>query len=119
MKNINSCRGDLLRCKISALVLSALIFQSCTTARLVNNPVLRDCPSGSKNLCHKETHWVYFWGLVNDKEFIAGCEDPNITMVEYKSNYAFTAISFLTLGIITPQQVEWNCGVANPAVDEI
>ncbi len=102
--------------RVVMLMLSILMItmQSCVTTRITNNPPNTDCPAGGKRLCHRETHWIYFWGLGNNKEFIAKCKDGNIATVEIKHNYGYTAITFLTLGIVTPQTLEWNCGIKEP-----
>lgn len=101
------------------VLMFSILLQSCTvTGSITNNPANTDCPSGGKRLCHTETHWIFFWGLTNNKEFIANCGDGNMTTVEVKNNYLFTAVSFLTLGIITPQKLEWNCGIKEPCPED-
>lgn len=97
---------------ISALLISVITFQSCTvTTRVTSNLADNACPDAGKHLCHRsKTHWIFFGGAAKEKAFIAKqCSDENITTVDFKQNYLYTAITFLTLGLVAPVKVEWNC----------
>lgn len=94
------------------ILVTSLALPSCTvTTRVTSNLADNACPDAGKHLCHRGgTHWVYFWGRVNEKTYVANqCSEHNLTTVDFKQNYLYTAISFLTLGIVTPVKVEWNC----------
>lgn len=96
----------------SALLISFLLFQSCTvTTRVTSNLADNACPDAGKHLCHRsKTHWIFFGGAAKEKAFIAKqCSEENITTVDFKQNYLYTAITFLTLGMVAPVKVEWNC----------
>ena len=76
------------------------------------------------HLSHQKTHWSYLWGLTNGKKeknsdlFPAGC-DPgsNISRMRVSTNPEFVLISVITLGIVVPQHLEWDCSqVKHPLI---
>ena len=106
----NILPGRTKQAFLFTLLVLSLSLQSCTvTTRVTSNLADNACPDAGEHLCHKGgTHWMFFWGRVKEKAYVAGCEH-NLTTVDFKQNYLYTAISFLTLGIVTPVKVEWNC----------
>ncbi len=70
-----------------------------------------DMPAQAHHLTHSKTHWAYLCGLVskNDPQ-PAGCEmGSNISRARVSTNAGFILITGITLGIVVPQRIEWDC----------
>ncbi|MEO1654669.1 MAG: hypothetical protein AAFU64_14075, partial [Bacteroidota bacterium] len=51
----------------------------------------------------------FFWGLVQPKVVDPNCQSKKLHMVASRTNLGFALITTITLGIVTPQRVEWCC----------
>ena len=96
---------------ITFLVL-IVVTTSCMNTRLVAKYV-------SDNIIHhKTTKVTYLWGAVAPKDIQAECESKGMCQVSAKTNLGFIAISFITLGIVVPQTVIWDCCGTNIREEE-
>jgi hypothetical protein len=89
-----------------------LIVSSCAVSDTVVAHYNSDQPARAKTLTHVgKTHWSYFWGILKQGDWPAGCQQgSNMSRVRVKTNPAFIIISFVSLGIVVPQKLEWDCG---------
>lgn len=96
---------------IIALLISVVI-HSCAVTDTVVAHYNSDQPAKAKQLTHVgETHWSFFWGLIKQGDWPAGCQQgSNMSKVRVKTNAGFIIISFISLGIAVPQKLEWDCG---------
>lgn len=86
---------------------------SCMSTKLV-------AKYNSDNIIHhKATEITYLWGAIVKKDIQAKCE-PNalICQVTTETNFGFICISFLTLGIVVPQKIEWDCCICGIKEEE-
>jgi hypothetical protein len=97
--------------KIIVPLLLAVLLTSCAVSDTVVSRHYSDQPAQAKKLSHVgKTHWSYFWGLLKQDEWPAGCQSgSNMSRVKVKTNAGFIIISFLSLGIAVPQKLEWDC----------
>ena len=104
--------------KIITPILFALLLSSCAVSDTVVSRHYSDQPAQAKKLSHVgKTHWSYFWGLLKQDEWTAGCQaGSNMSRVKVKTNAGFIIVSFLSLGIAVPQKLEWDC--SPPARDD-
>ena len=59
---------------------------------------------------HKATKITYLWGAIVAKDIQAECDsNALICQVKTETNLGFICISFLTLGIVVPQKIAWDC----------
>ena len=88
-----------------------VIFSSCASDKVVAH-YNSDQPARAKHLTHVgKTHWSFLWGFLKQGDWPAGCQDgSNMSQVRVKTNPGFIIISFVTLGIVVPQKLEWDCG---------
>ena len=93
-------------------LLFLLVFSSCAVSDTVVAHYNSDRPANAKHLSHVgKTHWSYFWGLLKQSDWPAGCQKgSNMSKVTVKTNPGFVLISVVTLGIVVPQKLEWDCG---------
>jgi hypothetical protein len=91
----------------------ALAFQlaACSVTSNVVSSTSSSQPQVGKHLSHVgKVQWSYFWGLVPADNLPAGCSDgSDVSKVRTVTKPGFIVISFLTLGIVVPQQMEWDC----------
>ncbi len=94
----------------SALLLFVLL-ESCTVTDSVVSRYVADEPARGKHLTHVgATHWSYLWGLLKQEDWGAGCQTgSDMTQVRVRTNPLFITISFLSLGLVVPQRLEWDC----------
>ena len=90
-----------------------LLLSSCMNMRVVakhdsNNPVP---PRVTK------VAWV--WGLVQPKDIKTDSNCESICQVTAQTNLAYILVSAVTLGIIVPLSVEYECCAFDPGEDEI
>ena len=59
----------------------------------------------------KDTRWSFFWGLVQDKEWRADLCQPSNALDEVKvsTNLGYAFLTVITLGIVTPMNLEYRC----------
>jgi hypothetical protein len=102
---------------LTPLILAVLL-TSCAVSDSVVSRHFSDQPAKAKQLSHVgKTHWSYFWGLLKQDEWPAGCQSgSHMSRVKVKTSPGFIIISFLSLGIAVPQKLEWDC--SPPARDE-
>jgi hypothetical protein len=84
---------------------------SCAVSDTVVSRYTSDQPARAQHLSHiGPTHWSYFWGLLKAEDWEAGCQQgSDMTRVRVRTNPLFITVSFLSLGIVIPQRLEWDC----------
>jgi len=90
-----------------ALLTCLLLFSSCYTYRVATHAQ----PGTEFN---SRTAHSFFWGLVQNPKEIATpiCDSLNtngVALVQVKSNFGYSLITVLTLGIWSPMRIEWKC----------
>lgn len=90
-----------------ALLTSLLLLSSCYTYRVATHA--QPGTEFSSRTAHS-----FFWGLVQNPKEIATpvCDSLNangVAVVQVKSNFGFSLITVLTLGIWSPMKIEWKC----------
>lgn len=90
-----------------ALLTCLLLFSSCYTYRVATHAQ----PGTEFN---SRTAHSFFWGLVQNPKEIATpiCDSLNtngVAVVQVKSNFGYSLITVLTLGIWSPMRIEWKC----------
>lgn len=100
-----------------SIVLATLLLESCAVSDAVVSRYTSDEPDRARHLSHVgPTHWSYFWGLLQAEPWPAGCQEgSDMTQVKVSTNPLFITVSFLSLGLVVPQRLEWDC--APPARD--
>ncbi len=98
-----------------------LVFSSCAVSDTVVAHYNSDQPARAKHLSHVgKTHWSFFWGLLKQGDWPAGCQQgSNMSKVSVKTNPGFVIISVVSLGIVVPQKLEWDCGPPSRGTGEI
>lgn len=101
------------------LALSAGL-SSCAVTDDVVSRHTSNCPAQPRRLCNRgEVHWNYFWGTSKKRDWAAKCPaGSDMTKVRVITKPHFIIISFLSLGIVVPQQVEWDCAPPNTSPGE-
>lgn len=84
---------------------------SCKVSETVFSHANTDQPARGRHLSHVgKTHWSYFWGLLGNEPWAAGCQQgSDISRARVTTNPGFIIISFVSLGIAVPQKMEWDC----------
>lgn len=92
-------------------MLVLLLLESCAVSDSVVARHTSDQPARARHLSHVgQPHWSYFWGLLKAEDWDASCQEgSDMTRVRVKTNPLFITISFLSLGIVVPQRLEWDC----------
>jgi hypothetical protein len=62
-----------------------------------------------------EVVWSLFWGLVQENPQITNCQGQGLSEVRNTTNFGFALLTVATLGIASPQRVEWKCAPATPS----
>lgn len=98
---------------IFLILAMALFLNSCTTTRIVTK---YDSDTFANNPLHQRTTWSFAWGLVQPKDINPKCDSRfnHLDQVTVKNNLGFALISVLSLGIVMPQRVEWECAPYSP-----
>ena len=88
-----------------------LAFSSCKVSDTVVSRTNSDLPAKAHHLTHQgKTHWSYFWGLISNEPWPAGCQQgSDMSRVRVTTNPGFIIVSFMSLGIVVPQRLEWDC----------
>lgn len=76
---------------------------SCMHMRIV---AVNDSPNPVPN---RETHWTWFWGLVQHPDIPTGEGCRSICKVKAVTNIGQILVSAVTLGIAVPQSLEYEC----------
>ena len=96
-----------------SLLLAGCLFTlpACRVSYTVISHGDSDMPAQAHRLTHTKTHWSYLWGLITKNDPLsAGCQTgSNISKARVTTNPEFIIISFVTLGIVVPQRIEWDC----------
>jgi len=90
------------------LIICMLVLNSCYTYRVATK-----AQAGTEMT--SRTVNSFFWGLVQNPKEISTpiCDSLNINgmaVVQVKSNFGYSLITVLTLGIWSPMIIEWKCG---------
>ncbi len=97
-------------CILLAVTLSCT---SCMSTRVVS---LYDNDSVVKNT---KTTWSFAWGLVAPKDIDARCESKRMSSATNSTNLGYILLSTVTLGIVVPQKIEWECAPPDPEIEEL
>ncbi|MCK8519993.1 Bor family protein [Aquimarina sp. D1M17] len=68
---------------------------------------------------HSKTTWSFAWGLVAPKDINPNCDSKYLSASTHKTNLGFILLSAVTLGIVVPQTVEWECAPEDPDIEEL
>lgn len=70
-----------------------------------------DSNTFAHNPQHQKVLWTYAWGLVQPKDFNPGCDVGfnHLNRVDVKTNIGFIMLSAITLGVVVPVEVKWDC----------
>ena len=92
-------------------LLALFLLESCAVSDTVVSRHTSDQPARAKHLSNLgPTHWSYFWGMLKAEDWAAGCQSgSDMTRVRVRTNPLFITVSFLSLGIVVPQRLEWDC----------
>jgi hypothetical protein len=90
-----------------ALISCVLLFSSCYTYRISTHA------QAGTEVSTKTAH-SFFWGLAQSPKEITTpiCDSINangMAVVQVKSNFGYSLITVVTLGIWSPMKVEWRC----------
>lgn len=85
------------------LICSLALGQGCYHYRVVA-PV----PNPATDYEHETVHSL-FWGLLQEDTAASDCISGAIDEVRVSTNFAYLAVSILTMGIWVPLDVEWRC----------
>ena len=113
------CDGKTMLMKLypilRILIPFVFLLSSCAVTDTVVAHYNSDQPTRAKHLTHiGKTHWSFAWGLIKKGDWAAGCQQgSNMSRVRVTTNPGFIIISFVTLGIVIPQKLEWDCGPAS------
>jgi hypothetical protein len=103
---------QFVRFNIRVLVVGGLFcLQSCTVGYSVLSHADSDMPAQAHHLTHVKTHWSYLWGIISKNDpWPADCvTGSNMSRIKVTTNPGFVIISLLSLGIVVPQHLEWDC----------
>ncbi len=65
-----------------------------------------------------KTTWTFAWGLAAPKDIDAKCDSKRISAAKSTTNLGYILISAVTLGIVVPQTIVWECAPLDPAIEE-
>lgn len=91
------------------LVLFSVLIQGCAIGPRVVTEY--DSNSFANNPLHQRVVWTYAWGLVQPKDVNPACDASfnHLNMVEAKTNIGFLLLSAVTLGVVVPMKIKWDC----------
>lgn len=88
---------------------SCMFLQSCYQYKIIPKNVM---PATEES--QKKTVCELFWGLAHEPTITPqDCHGNGVTNVRVKTNFGFILISTLTLGIVVPVTVQWQCAKDN------
>ena len=58
---------------------------------------------------HRQTHWTYLWGLVEQDYVEANCPNESISYITVQDNFFANLLNVITVGIVNPVTLEWHC----------
>jgi hypothetical protein len=62
------------------------------------------------------TLWSYAWGLVQPNVRPSTCQGNGVAEVTSSTNLGFVALTVVTLGLVSPLEVQWRCAKDNTHV---
>ncbi len=68
---------------------------------------------------HRELVWSLGWGLASEQPIADDCHGQGFAEVVVHSNLLFDLLSVVTLGAVSPKELEWRCSPADPGVGEL
>ena len=95
------------------LMVMLTVFTSCANVRVVNR---YDSDSPVPNVVRKTS---YFWGLRQPNDIQTDPTCSSICMVTAKSTFGNVFIAAITLGIVVPLTIEYECCPFEPTPDEL
>jgi Bor protein len=94
------------RLLLTVLICTVLLSGCYTTSIIPKNVAQVHSP-------HKRTSWSFFWGLMEDKKWkntdAVDCQGNGVSSVVVKNNLGYILLSFVTLGIVVPVGIEYDC----------
>ncbi len=111
----NNKRAASVRSIFLAVAIVALVFSSGCYHYRVTAPD----PKPASPYQHETIH-VLFWGFLQPTITAGNCSISNaLDQVTVTNNYGYVFITFITLGIWAPMDVEWQCAKeAPPEIEE-
>ena len=106
-----------------AIAMLSLLLIFLTTEGCRTNMVLRvvATPDSDRPRVDDETtvkRTIYFWGLKQPVDIRTKPPCKSICTVETTTNFGSVALSFLTLGIVVPQRLQYTCCPFDPREEE-
>ena len=99
--------------KIGFVLILIISSQSCISTRIVseydNNSIVK----------YSTTSWSYAWGLVTPKDIDPKCESKHMNSVTSSTNLGYILLSAITIGIVVPQTIEWECTPVDPCIENL
>ena len=100
--------GKVSRLHLICLAFYLIVFSSCYNYRIATQ-----AQEGSE--INRARSDGFFWGLAHKPPSIRtplcdSLESNGMSQVTMKSNFGYSLITVLTLGIWSPMKVEWKCG---------
>jgi hypothetical protein len=59
------------------------------------------------------TRITLVWGLLQSQDIAAECESKSICKVTHQTNLGYILVSALTIGLVVPQKIIWDCCPSN------
>jgi hypothetical protein len=93
---------------VTIFLFASLTLQSCYQTKIIPKNVMPATEVESKTVVE------YFWGLAHEPTITPqDCMGNGITNVKMKTNLGYILISAVTLGIVVPVTVQWQCAKDN------
>jgi hypothetical protein len=92
--------------RLFLLLLLFLTLPGCYQYRVLNTSVDPSTEYQQKVL------WSSFWGLANKpRDFVVpNCDSTSaIDEIQFRTNFGYSMLTVVTLGILAPVQVRWKC----------
>jgi len=99
--------------KIGFVLILIISIQSCMSTRVVseydNDSIIK----------HTTTSWSYAWGLITPKDIDPKCESKRMNSVTSSTNLGYILLSAITIGIVVPQTIEWECAPVDSLIEDL
>ena len=99
--------------RLPALLLVLISLNSCYQYKVLNT--IHD--PGTE--VQKKVMWSYAWGLVNKPKDlkVPNCLDSTaLSEVTYSKRFGHSILTFMTIGILSPVEIQWKCTKPIPKV---
>ena len=94
----------MYKVKFSIVILMlAFYVMSCMNVKLIAKY------DSDKIQSNSATRITYLWGIIQPRDIPAACPSKAICKVSTETNMGYIIISSVTLGIVVPQRVVWDC----------